>query len=84
MGRLLGGPLGRFIKAKSLLNGNYVSRELHALSDPFRYRFTPKVWKEANAMLSPAVQQWVRIPNLLKGTGAGITYGGLGAAANGY
>jgi hypothetical protein len=60
----MGGP-------RSLWNGNYVSIEKHALSDPYRYRFMRRPWKAANPMPSRARQQWVRIPNVYKGAAAG-------------
>jgi len=69
----LGGP-------RSLLNGNFVAREVHALSDVFRYRFMPRVWKALNPMPSFLNQQWTRIPNVLKGVGAGTA---VGAASGG-
>jgi RHS repeat-associated protein len=64
----MGGP-------RSLFNGNFVTREFHALSDPFRYRFMPRTWKALNPMPSSAVQQWNRIPYVWKGAGAGLGYG---------
>jgi RHS repeat-associated protein len=71
----IGGP-------RSLWNGNYVSTEVHALSDPFRYRFMPKAWKAQNPMPNQAWQQWVRLPNVYKGAGAGAAYGAGGAAVS--
>jgi RHS repeat-associated protein len=71
----MGGP-------RSIANGNYVSRETHALSDPFRYRFMPRDWKAANPMPNQASQQWVRLPNVYKGAGAGAAYGAGGTAMN--
>lgn len=71
----MGGP-------RSPMNGNFVSTEVHALSDPFRYRFMPRAWKAANPMPSRLDQQWVRIPNVYKGAGAGAAYGAGGAAMN--
>jgi len=65
---------------KSIFNGNYVTKEVHALSDPFRYRFMPKAWKELNPINSPLLRQWERIPNLYKGTALGI---GTAAAQHG-
>jgi hypothetical protein len=57
--------------SRSLWNGNYVSIETHALSDPFRYQFRPRTWKAANPLLSKMGQQWARVPNVYKGAGAG-------------
>jgi hypothetical protein len=71
----MGGP-------RSLWNGNYVSAEEHALSDPYRYQFMSRAWKEDNPMPNALVQQWDRIPNVYKGGAAGAGAGGAGAAAN--
>ncbi len=60
----MGGP-------RSIWNGNYVSTRTHALSDPFRYRFMPRAWKEANPMPNRLKQLWDRLPNTWKGTAAG-------------
>lgn len=68
----MGGP-------RSLWNGNYVPKEVHALSDPYRYRFMPKVWKQLNKMPNRAVQQWVRIPNVYKGAAGGGALSAAGA-----
>jgi len=65
--------------SRSILNGNYVSAETHALSDPFRYRFMSRAWKAQNPMPSVAVQQVVRVPNTLKGAAAGGAAAALGA-----
>lgn len=67
--------------ARSLFNGNYVTTRTHALSDPFRYRFMPRSWKALNPMPSRFAQQWVRIPYVYKGAGAGAIYGGASAAS---
>ncbi len=64
----LGGP-------NSLLNGNYVSKSTHALSDPYRYRFMSKAWKASNPIYNPLQRQWIRLPNWIKGAGAGAGYG---------
>jgi RHS repeat-associated protein len=69
----MGGP-------RSMWNGNYVTKEVHALSDPYRYRFMPKSWKAQNPMPNVAWQQWVRIPNVYKGAAAGGAAGAAGAA----
>lgn len=70
----MGGP-------RSLWNGNYVSTETHALSDPFRYRFMPRPWKAENPMPNAAWQQWTRLPNVYKGMGAGAAAGAAGMAS---
>jgi RHS repeat-associated protein len=63
---------------RSIWNGNFVPTATHALSDPYRYRFMPKVWKADNPMPSVASQQWTRIPDVYKGIGAGV---GVSAAS---
>jgi len=62
--------------ARSLWNGNYVPRAVHALSDPYRYRFMPRAWKASNPMPSVVSQQWTRIPYAYKGVAGGGLYGG--------
>lgn len=64
----LGGP-------RTVLNGNYVSVAEHALSDPSRYRFMPRVWKEANPLPGAVAQQLNRVPNVLAGTAIGAAWG---------
>ncbi len=66
----MGGP-------RSIFNGNYVSSATHALSDPYRYRFMKAAWKMENPMPNQAVQQWIRIPDVYKGTAAGGAYGAM-------
>ncbi|MGB7159653.1 MAG: RHS repeat-associated core domain-containing protein, partial [Tepidisphaeraceae bacterium] len=60
---------------RSVWNGNYVSPKTHALSDPYRYRFMPKTWKANNPMPNVLSQQWVRVPDALKGTAGGAMLG---------
>lgn len=72
----MGGP-------RSLFNGNYVSTAMHALSDPYRYRFMPRAWKAQNPMPSRLQQQMTRVPNVYKGAGAGGAYGAVGAGQAG-
>jgi len=72
----MGGP-------RSNWNGNFVDKVVHALSDPYRYRFMPKAWKAENPMPNMLWQQWTRIPNVYKGAGAGAAAGSAGAAMNG-
>ena len=71
----LGGPA-------SIWNGNYVSIATHAVSDPYRYKFMPRVWKAANPPMGTAMSQWTRFPNVYKGavTGAAVGSGGAGMA----
>ena len=64
---------------RSIWNGNYVPKPTHALSDPYRYRFTPRSWKAQNPMPNFASQQWIRVPNAYKGTAAGVAYGATSA-----
>jgi RHS repeat-associated protein len=61
--------------SRSLANGNYVSIAEHALSDPYRYRFMPRVWKSNNPLPNIVSQQWSRIPNVYKGIAAGTVVG---------
>jgi hypothetical protein len=72
----VGGP-------RSIWNGNFVTRETHALSDPYRYRFMSRGWKEANPMPNRASQLWTRTPNTIKGTAAGAGAAGAGLAGAG-
>jgi hypothetical protein len=65
------------------LNGQFVSAEEHALSDPFRYRFMPKGWKGNNPIDPAWLQQLNRIPPWVTGAGAGAAVGGASAALNG-
>jgi len=58
------------------LNGNNVSRAEHALSDPWRYRFMPRAWKDANPLPNVFRQQLNRVPRFPLGMAA--------AAAGGY
>lgn len=64
---------------RSKWNGNYVSRDIHALSDPYRYRFMPRTWKAQNPMPNQAWQQWTRFPYVYKGAVGGGVYGSIGA-----
>lgn len=68
---------------RSPLNGNYVSKVEHALSDPKAYRFMPRAWKEANPMPNRVIQQWNRIPKVYKGTAAGAVVGSAGQSTCG-
>jgi RHS repeat-associated protein len=72
----MGGP-------RSKWNGNFVSTAEHALSDPYRYRFMPKVWKAENPMPNMVQQQWVRVPNVYRGATAGGAFGAASAAISG-
>ena len=67
----MGGP-------RSIWNGNYVTPAEHALSDPYRYRFMPRSWKEGNPLPGRGSQQWDRLPKVYKGAAAG---GGAGTAS---
>ena len=72
----MGGP-------RSKWNGNFVPTATHALSDPYRYRFMPRAWKAENPMPNPAMQQWVRIPDVYKGAVASGVAGATGASQSG-
>jgi hypothetical protein len=71
----LGGP-------RSLFNGNYVPTRTHALSDPFRYRFMPKTWKNKNPMPDFLAQQSMRVPDVYMFAPVGGGIGFAGVAAN--
>jgi RHS repeat-associated protein len=76
-----GGLLDDLTKAAKL-NGNYVSKAEHALSDPSRYRFMPKTWKAANPLPDPLTQQLNRLPLFPTGLAAGAGVAAAGAAAS--
>jgi RHS repeat-associated protein len=67
----------RFGGARSIFNGNYVTVAEHALSDPYRYRFMPRIWKAGNPLPNVLTQQWNRIPKVFKGAGAGAIAGSV-------
>ena len=69
----MGGP-------RSVFNGNYVSQELHYLTDNFRY---PSGWQNWGPKLPPVAQQILRIPWIYPGAAAGAAYGGAAAARGG-
>ena len=69
----MGGP-------RSIWNGNYVSQEMHYLTDPFRY---PSGWQDWGPKLNPVLQQLLRIPYVYDGAAAGAAYGGASAMAGG-
>jgi hypothetical protein len=64
------------------LNGNYVDKAFHAVTDPHSYRFMPKAWKAANPMMNSAARQFYRIPNVWKGAASGMGYGLMSMEAN--
>lgn len=71
----LGGP-------RSILNGNFVTSKYHALSDPMRYRFMPRVWKASNPLPGGATRFVHRLPRVVThpvGMGAS---GGSGYSLN--
>lgn len=57
--------LNKFVNSR--FNGNYVSKETHALTDPFRYKFMNRAWKKANPMHHKYVQQAMRVPGWIPG-----------------
>ncbi len=63
---------------RSIWNGNYVSEEMHYVTDPFRY---PSGWQEFGPKLPAAAQQLLRIPWVYDGAAAGAAYGGASAMA---
>jgi hypothetical protein len=67
----MGGP-------RSIYNGNYVSQELHYLTDVFRY---PSGWQAFGPKLPAVAQQLLRIPWVYDGAAAGAAWGGAGAMA---
>lgn len=67
----------RFGGPRSIWNGNWVTEMEHIMSDPWRYRFTPRSWKYDNPMPDPIAQTWMRLPNSLLGGAFG---GFLGAS----
>ena len=76
-----GGLLDDLTKAAKL-NGNYVSKADHALSDPSRYQLMPKAWKAANPLPDPLTQQLNRLPLFPTGLAAGAGAAAAGAAAS--
>lgn len=60
----LGGPNSKW-------NGNYVSTKHHALSDPYRYKFAPKAWKQANPIWPAWKRQAARVPYWMSRSAAG-------------
>ena len=72
----LGGP-------RTIFNGNFVPKEVHALSDPYRRRFMSGKWKTMNPPLSRPQQLWIRTPNVYKGSALGISYGAGGMSFSG-
>lgn len=70
-------PVAKWLNKKgNLLNGQYVSWQLHAKVDPWAYRFTARSWKALNKPYSNFRQAINRVPYL---PGAGL-YGAGGAA----
>lgn len=63
-------------------NGNYVSTKMHALTDPWRYRFMKRTWKSANPIYNTAVRQILRVPFVYTGSVAGAAYGTAGINLN--
>lgn len=67
---------------RSLWNGNFVTKEVHALSDPFRHRFMSRAWKLQNPLPSVLNQQMTRLPMVYTFGAGGAAYGGAGMATN--
>jgi hypothetical protein len=68
---------------QSRFNGNYATVAEHALNDPYRYRFMPGAWKEANSINPVWKRTMFRTPKSWIGAGAGAAYGGAGAGTSG-
>jgi hypothetical protein len=66
----MGGP-------RSVWNGNYVTPNMHYLTDPFRY---PSGWQAWGPKLNPIFQQALRVPYIYDGAAIGAGYGGAAAA----
>ncbi|EJG0471906.1 RHS repeat protein [Vibrio parahaemolyticus] len=69
--------LGSFVKSR--FNGNFVSKETHALTDSYRYKFMSRTWKASNPMMNPVFQQALRTPGWIPGGGVmgGRIYDGV-------
>ncbi|MBI9074557.1 MAG: RHS domain-containing protein [Desulfatibacillum sp.] len=67
---------------RSLLNGNYVTIAKHALSDPHRWDFLPKIWRNSRQQAGTLAKHFIRFPNTLKGVVTGALYGGTSSAVN--
>jgi RHS repeat-associated protein len=63
---------------RSVFNGNYVTAEAHALSDPYRYNFMSAAWKDANPLPNLLLRQGNRFPIVYKGGAIGAAYGAAG------
>ena len=68
----------RFGGPRSPWNGNYVSQELHYLTDPYRF---PPGWQQYGDKLPAALQQLLRIPGVYPGAAAGGAAGAASAAS---
>ncbi len=68
--------------ARSLWNGNFIPKAIHALSDRYRWRFMPRVWKAANPLGNVVWRQWTRIPMVIKGIVAGPAFTASSFAVN--
>lgn len=69
--------LGGFVKSR--FNGNFVSKETHALTDAYRYKFMSRTWKASNPMMNTVSQQVLRTPGWIPGSGliGGRIYDGV-------
>ncbi len=68
----------------SRLNGNYVTKTFHQLTDPKAYRFLRREIKAAMPILPVTVRHMLRVPFSLAGTAAGFAYGYASRAFNRY
>jgi hypothetical protein len=70
---------------RSIFNGNYVSEELHYLTDPFRFPAPAGAAQRWGPKLNPILQKILRIPLIYPGAAAGAGLGtasGLGPQSN--
>ncbi len=69
----------RFGGPRSPWNGNYVSQELHYLTDPYRF---PPGWQNYGDKLPAVLQQLLRWPWVYPGAAAGAAVGGASAVGS--
>jgi uncharacterized protein RhaS with RHS repeats len=68
----------RFGDPRSPWNGNYISQELHYLTDLYRF---PPGWQQYGDKLPAALQQLLRVPGVYPGAAAGGAAGAASAAS---
>lgn len=67
---------------ESTLNGNFVSPEFHALTDPKAYQCMNPAWKAANPIYPAWLRQMLRMPGWMAGGAGGAAWGAAGMAAS--